>query len=104
MLGTLAGGGGYTAEAKLEPLDAEMARAACALILTGLFVTRTARTYGVGPFSKGRGSFLLLGVLAEVLGYLQAPWTRSRQIDFLYFFRGMQPLTLACTGRPASVA
>ncbi|KIM57262.1 hypothetical protein SCLCIDRAFT_1219594 [Scleroderma citrinum Foug A] len=53
VLGTLAGGGGYTAEAKLEPLDAEMARAACALILTGLFVTRTARTYGVGPFSKG---------------------------------------------------
>ncbi|KAI6123224.1 hypothetical protein EDD16DRAFT_1884070 [Pisolithus croceorrhizus] len=32
---------------KLQPLDAETARAACALVLTGLFVMRTARTFGV---------------------------------------------------------
>ncbi|KAL4065214.1 hypothetical protein V8B97DRAFT_1946104 [Scleroderma yunnanense] len=55
-LGVLAGGGGYAAEgvnAKLEPVDTETARAACALILAGLFVTRTMRTFGVGLFSKG---------------------------------------------------
>ena len=53
MLGALVGGG-YAAEAKLAPLDAETARAACALVLAGLFVTRAAKTFSVGPFSKGR--------------------------------------------------
>ncbi|KIN93020.1 hypothetical protein M404DRAFT_605526 [Pisolithus tinctorius Marx 270] len=47
-------GGAVDAEglAKVEPLDAETARAACALVLTGLFVTRTARTFGVS-FKNG---------------------------------------------------
>ncbi|KIJ63273.1 hypothetical protein HYDPIDRAFT_29533 [Hydnomerulius pinastri MD-312] len=32
---------------KVAPLDAETARTACALVLAGLFATRTAKTYGV---------------------------------------------------------
>ena len=53
MLGALAGGE-YAAETKLEPLDAETARAACALVLAKLFVMRAAKTFSMGPFSKGR--------------------------------------------------
>ncbi|KAG6328574.1 hypothetical protein ID866_10515 [Astraeus odoratus] len=57
VLGTLVGGHGYTealnAGKKMEALGPETARAACALVLTGMFVTRTARTFGVGPFKKG---------------------------------------------------
>ena len=49
MLGALAGGG-YAAEAKLQPLDVETARA---LVLAGLFVTQ-ATMFSVEPFSKGR--------------------------------------------------
>ncbi|KAI6038406.1 hypothetical protein EDC04DRAFT_3141556 [Pisolithus marmoratus] len=39
--------GGAEDLAKLEPLDPETARAACALVLSGLFATRTARMFGV---------------------------------------------------------
>ena len=53
MLGALAGGG-YAAEAKLQPLDVETARAACALVLAGLFVTQVAKMFSVEPFSRGR--------------------------------------------------
>ena len=44
-------GDGYSAEAKLELLDAETARA---LILAGLLVTRASKTFSAGPFSRGR--------------------------------------------------
>ena len=53
ILGALVGGR-YVAEAKLEPLDTETACAPCALVLAGLFVTRVAKTFSVGSFSKGR--------------------------------------------------
>ena len=53
MLGALARGG-YAAEAKLQLLDVETARAACALVLAGLFVTQAAKMFSVEPFSKGR--------------------------------------------------
>ena len=52
ILGALAGGR-YAAEAKLEPLDTETACARCVLVLAGLFVMRAAKTFSVGPFSKG---------------------------------------------------
>ena len=53
MLGALIEGG-YAAETKLQPLDTETARAACALVLAGLFVMWAAKTFSVGLFSKGR--------------------------------------------------
>ena len=53
MLGALAGGG-YAAEAKLQPLDVETGRAACALVLVGLFVTEAAKMFSMELFSKGR--------------------------------------------------
>ena len=53
MLGALAGGV-YAAEAKLQPLDVETARAACALVLAGLFVTQATKMFSLEPFNKGR--------------------------------------------------
>ncbi|KAI6037002.1 hypothetical protein BKA83DRAFT_4170620 [Pisolithus microcarpus] len=52
LVGLLGGAVDADGLTKLEPLDAETARAACALVLTGLFVTRTTRTFGVS-FKNG---------------------------------------------------
>ncbi|KAG6336416.1 hypothetical protein ID866_2659 [Astraeus odoratus] len=57
VLGALLCGRGYaealSAGEEMKALDPETARAACALVLAGMFATRTAKTFRVGPFKKG---------------------------------------------------
>lgn len=70
VISTVLGGAGD----KVEPMDPESARALCALILAGIFSTRTAKDFGlVWKRSKFRQLFLSC---RGTDGFVQA-WLRS---------------------------